>query len=108
MTILPPRTVFPHECDTPAPLRRDVVDAYIPAHEDGTLWECPVCGRWWKCRHVQGFVRPRWLPVRWYDVKARRHIAAHETEKMHYRVPTTAMSTLHWWDCHPNPNRGRP
>ena len=35
-------------------------------------------------------------------------LAAHETEKMHYRVPTTAMSTLHWWDCHPNPKRGQP
>ncbi|WP_406019285.1 hypothetical protein OH783_01635 [Kocuria rhizophila] len=48
-----------------------------------------------------------WHPVRWYDVPARRRIAAHETEKMHYRVPTI-LGDLHWWDCHPNPNRGRP
>ncbi|MDO4919923.1 hypothetical protein [Kocuria sp.] len=53
------------------------------------------------------FYEPGWTPVSWYDVPARRRIAAHETEKMHYRAPST-VGTRHWWDCHPNPRKGRP
>lgn len=114
MTILPPpRTECPHGCRTPAPLRRDSWGNDVPAHEDGTLWECPVCGRWWKCRALRvpdprpyevyysgSPYTPAWCPVRWYDVPARRRIAAHETDK--HATPA------HWWDCHPNPKRGQP
>ena len=91
-----------------------------PSHEDGALWECPRCRRWWKYRlhttpphNGPGYVtlapehHPRWVPVSVWDVKARRRIAAHESVKMHDRSPTT-VGTLHWWDCHPNPRRGRP
>lgn len=111
MTILPPPPPRPkperptrHECQAPGcGGRPDKV------YQEGTLWECPTCGRWWKLRHVASIVRPEWdwWPARWYDIPARRRIAAHETEKMHYRVPTT-VGDLHWWDCHPNPNRGQP
>ena len=46
--------------------------------------------------------------VRWAVQGGRRAIfAAHETEKMHYRVPT-ATGDRHWWHCRPNPKRGRP
>ena len=74
------------------------------------MWECPACRRWWKWepgpfQHPDAVLH--FHPVRWYDVPARRRIAAHETEKMHYRVPNI-VGDLHWWDCHPNPNRGRP
>ncbi|MDO4920075.1 hypothetical protein [Kocuria sp.] len=107
MTILPPPRPAPrHECeplDNPYEITR-------PLSALGTLWECPDCGRWWKYREqyqgAKNSWRPRyeWAPVSAWDVKARRRIAAHETEKMHYRVPT-ATGTLHWWDCHPNPRR---
>lgn len=121
MTILPPPKPEPrHECETPAPLRRVSSCSDAPTHPHGTLWECPVCGRWWKCRAPKGLgpvpaeayfsgspYSPAWHPVRWYDIPARRRIAAHETEKMHYRVPNI-LGDLHWWHCHPNPNRGRP
>lgn len=110
MTILPPPPKLEptqgHICPAPG---------FTPRkhHLHGTLWECPACGRWWKYGgHPNCYATANdpfeWAPVRWYDIPARRRIAAHETAKMHYRVPTTAMSTLHWWDCHPNPNRGRP
>ena len=113
MTILPPPTRPPwHECSTPAPLRRESGGVFEPAHQDSTLWECPACGRWWKYGgHPNCYATANdpfeWAPVRWYDIPARRRIATHETEKMHYRVPTV-VGDLHWWHCHPNPNRGRP
>lgn len=109
MTILPPPRPRPrHECrplDNPYEITR-------PLSALGTLWECPECGRWWKYGgRPDCYATPNdplgWAPVRWYDVPARRRIAAHETEKMHYRVPTI-VGDLHWWDCHPNPNRGKP
>lgn len=121
MTILPPPTRPPwHECSTPAPLRRESGGVFEPAHQDSTLWECPACGRWWKCKspkvprpsplevyyHGSPY-SPAWRPVRWYDIPARRRIAAYETAKMHYRVPNI-VGDLHWWHCHPNPNRGQP
>lgn len=72
-----------------------------------------MCGRWWKCKSPKvprpsplevyypgSPYSPAWRPVRWYDVPARRRIAAYETEK--HGTPT------HWWDCHPNPKRGQP
>lgn len=69
----------------------------------GTLWECPDCGRWWKWKpglfpDPNAFLN--FHPVRWYDVPARRRIAAHETEKR--------ATPARWWHCHPNPNRGQP
>ena len=121
MTILPPPTRPPwHECSTPAPLRRESGGVFEPAHQDSTLWECPACGRWWKCKSPKvprpsplevyypgSPYSPAWRRVRWYDIPARRRIAAHESNKMHDRVPNI-VGDLHWWDCHPNPNRGRP
>lgn len=77
-----------------------------------TLMECPECGRWWKYREQYQDAADKWadhygwFPVSAWDIKARRRIAAHETAKMHYLVPTI-VGDLHWWDCHPNPNRGR-
>lgn len=68
--------------------------------------ECPECGRWWKYREQyqdaanKWVDRYGWFPVPAWDIKARRRIAAHETEK--HGTPTQ------WWDCHPNPKRGRP
>lgn len=118
MTILPPPPRrAPHECDLPIKyhvientedpvMPRWCLDTSRPAYEDDTLWECPDCGRWWKY-HVFHVFNPEWYSVQWYDIPARRRIAAHETAKMHYRVPTT-VGDLHWWHCHPNPNRGRP
>ncbi len=104
MTILPPPPPKPrHECLLP---QKGHGDPPIP----GALGECPECGRWWKIRVQTTPVLVTlwgWQPVRWYDIPARRRIAAHETEKMHYRVPTT-VGDLHWWNCHPNPKRGRP
>ena len=109
MTILPPPRPRPrHEC-------RPLANPYEmtrPVSALGTLWECPECGRWWKYGgRPDCYATPNdplvWAPVRWYDIPARRRIAAHETEKMHYRVPTI-VGDLHWWDCHPNPKRGRP
>ena len=125
MTILPPPRPRPrHECSTPAPLRRESGGVFEPAHQDSTLWECPACGRWWKCKSPKvprpsplevyypgSPYSPAWRPVRWYDIPARRRIAAHETEKWHAQLRMTLQRTtarLHWWDCHPNPKRGRP
>ena len=112
MTILPPPTgQAPHVCDIPLD---NPFNELGPAYPLGALWECPDCGRWWKYREQYQDAADKWAPhyawspVSTWDIPARRRIAAHETEKMHYRVPTTAMSTFHWWDCHPNPNRGRP
>ena len=110
MTILPPSKPggpTRHRCDTPL---GNLLDISIPAYESGSLWECPECGRWWKY-HVFHVFDPEWYPVPWYDIPARRRIAAHETEKWHARLRMTYQRTtarLHWWDCHPNPNRGRP
>ena len=121
MTILPPPRPAPrHECDLPIKyhlsestdspmLPRWYPDTSRPAYKGDTLWECPDCGRWWKygVRLYSTAADPMdWVPVRWYDIPARRRIAAHETAKMHYRVPNI-VGDLHWWDCHPNPNRGR-
>ena len=110
MTILPPPRPRPrHECrplDNPYEITR-------PLSALGTLWECPACGRWWKYREQYQDAADKWaehygwFPVSAWDVPARRRIAAHETAKMHYRVPTI-LGDLHWWDCHPNPNRGQP
>ena len=109
MTILPP----------PAPKPRHVCPATVGGSTSerryalGTLMECPECGRWWKYREEpqdakdSWGTRYAWLPVSVWDVKARRRIAAHETEKMYDRVPNI-VGDLHWWDCHPNPRRGRP
>lgn len=79
----------------------------------GALWECPECGRWWKYREEyqdakdSWGTRYEWAPVSAWDIPARRRIAAHETAKMHYRVPNI-LGDLHWWHCHPNPKRGQP
>lgn len=95
----PQRTT--HQCDTPGLTT-------IPHHPHGTLFECPDCGRWWKLtNNRRNEWAWDWLPVRGYDIPARRRIAAHESNKMHDRVPNI-VGDLHWWDCHPNPNRGRP
>ena len=121
MTILPPYPQPPHhKCDTPGTLRRVSSCSHAPAYPPGALWECPACGRWWKCRtpkapdprplevyYPGSPYSPAWRPVRWHDVRARRRIAAYETAKMHYRVPNI-VGDLHWWHCHPNPNRGQP
>ena len=86
---------------------------YVPMRPLGTLMECPECGRWWKYREQYQDAADKWVdrywwvPVSIWDIPARRRIAAHETEKMHYRVPNI-LGDLHWWDCHPNPKRGRP
>ena len=67
---------------------------------DGTLWVCPECGRWRRYRcHGRSLDLYEWYPVRWYDVPARRRIAAHKSEKSN--------TLFNWWDCHPNPKRGR-
>lgn len=102
MTILPPpASKSRHVCE---PLDNPFNEP-VPAYPPGALWECPECGRWWKYGgHPDCYTTPNepleWAPVRWYDIPARRRIAAHETEK--HGTPT------HWWDCHPNPKRGQP
>ena len=121
MTILLPHPRPPHhKCDTPDPLRCVSSCSHAPAYPAGALWECPACGCWWKYRIPEAPdprplevyyggspYNPTWCPVRWYDIPARRRIAAYETAKMHYRVPNI-VGDLHWWHCHPNPNRGQP
>lgn len=103
MTILPPpERPSEHECRAPGTGGVVRTETY----RDGTLWECPSCGRWWKL-HAGRVLDPWWAPVSFWDVPARRRIANHETAKMHYRCPTV-LGDLHWWDCHPNPKRGRP
>lgn len=106
MTILPPpQPLTQHLCNTPTPFHVSVhtddpdlpsrsIDIDRPAYRDGTLWECPHCRRWWKYSlHEQPphdgptytvlvtTYNPEWTPVSAWDIKARRRIAAHETEK---------------------------
>lgn len=107
MTILPPppRPRPRHECkplDNPYEITR-------PFSASGTLWECPDCGRWWKY-HVFHVFNPEWYSVQWYDIPARRRIAAHEEQQRSIKngYENRAVKPIHWWDCHPNPNRGRP
>lgn len=109
MTILPPPRPRPrHECvppDNPYTITR-------PFSALDTLWECPECKRWWKYGvRSDCYATPNepltWAPVRWYDIPARRRIAAHETAKILLRRPGHT-GALHWWHCHPNPNRGQP
>lgn len=109
MTILPsPTRQVPHVCDTPSSLICRNSDRLPPGPLDGTLWECPSCGRWWRYHYLDTcWDYYEWRPVRWYDIPARRRIAAHETAKMHNRVPNI-VGDLHWWNCHPNPKRGQP
>lgn len=70
-----------------------------------TLMMCPACGRWWKYREQHQDAADKranhygWTPVSAWDIPARHRIAAHETEM--YGSP------FRWWECHPNPNRGR-
>lgn len=71
----PPRE---HACPTPAPFQYDYLD-------DGTLWQCPDCARWWvgweirshpgdRVIWARGTVR--WFPVMWWHFRLRRRIAA--------------------------------
>lgn len=106
MTILPPpRPRSRHECPGTGGLTGGLWDN-VPMRPLGTLMECPECRRWWKYREQYQDAADKWadrywwVPVSFWDIKARRRIAAHETEK--HGTPT------HWWDCHPNPNRGQP
>ena len=100
MTFLPPPPPAKrHAC--PLPNRGQPSDR--AHHKLGTLWECPTCGRWWHYRvEPQDAAsswgeRYEWAPVRWYHIRYRKRIAAHETERMHYRCPT-AVGRFHWWD----------
>ena len=81
----------------------------------GTLWECPTCGRWWKYGgRSDCYATPNesleWAPVRWYDIPARRRIAAHKEQQRSTKngYENHAVKPIHWWDCHPNPKRGQP
>ena len=113
MTILLPPLPKPrHKCPGTGGLWDNV-----PMRPLGTLMECPECGRWWKYREQYQDAadmwesRYGWFPVSAFDIPARRRIAAHETEKWHAQLRMTLQRTTarrHWWDCHPNPNRGRP
>ena len=101
MTILPPPPKPRHKC----PGTGGPWDG-VPLRLLGTLMECSECGRWWKYRELNQDAadmwesRYGWFPVSAFDIPARRRIAVHETAK--HGTP------IHWWDCHPNPNRGRP
>lgn len=53
MTILPPPPRrSPHVCDTPSSLICRNSDRLPPGPLDGTLWECPSCGRWWRYHYL--------------------------------------------------------
>lgn len=102
MTILlPPWAPGPHVCVTPDTSQQLPLSHRVPMCPEGTLWECPKCGRWWSYHYTDDcWDYYEWRPVRWYDVPSRRRIATHETEK--HGTPTR------WWHCHPNPKRGQP
>ena len=122
MTILPPLRQAPHECDLPNEyhfientedpvLPRWSLDVSRPSYKDDTLWECPDCGRWWRFHYLDAcWDYYEWRPVRWYDVAARRRIAAHKEQQRSTKngYENRTVKPIHWWDCHPNPNRGRP
>lgn len=73
-----------------------------PRYEDGRLWQCPTCERWWVFTRGEtpptrpgytersGMVQcittyaPAWHRVRWYDWDLRRRIRKHaEAQRDH-------------------------
>lgn len=74
-------TVIPPESGTSSPRHYFCKLPRLMPHE--TLWQCPVCQKWWlsRCSALTNYEYGEWIRVRWYHRDEKRRIRDHQVSE---------------------------